>query len=205
MTPGFLGNLVILTEIIFCSCFCAALTKGGKETLSLHTVFLFLHIFPATTTSATVKMYSNVVAKLREKVNTLFNLLFCYSIFSDICNYYKTLFLNNLIVLLFRTVFCGKCFMDVFVFLSTTALKAVVTVVLLGRFNLWKVFALEPSEISSNILFCHQSHKQPHTMSTSHSERSFVSFLLIPVIFLSFKSVALLDGSKDPKPVTRCY
>lgn len=76
-----------------------------------------------------------------------------------------------------------------------------------GWFHLWKVFALEPSEISlaANMLFCHLSHKQPHTVPTSHSERLFVSFLPIPVILLSFKSAALLAGSKDPNPVIRCY
>lgn len=200
MTPGFLGNLVILTGIIFCSPFCAALTKDGKETLSLHTILFFPHIFPASTTSATVKMYSNVGANQRKIFNILVNLLFCCSIFND----YRTLFLKNFILLLFRTLFCRKYFMDVFVFSSA---KSSGNCSSFDWFHLWKVFALEPSEISlsADMLFCHQSHKQHHTVPTSHSEKLFLSFLLIPIILLSFKSVTLLAGCEDPKPVTRCH
>lgn len=139
-------------------------------------------------------------------VSILVNLLFCCSVFSGICKDYRTLFLKNLIVLLFRTDFCRKCFMDIFVFSSTTAPKAVVIIVLLvgficGRFLHWN----PQKSLHLLTLFCHQPHKQPHTVPTRHSERSFVSFLLIPAIFLSFKSVPLLAGSKDPKPVTKCY
>lgn len=169
------------------------------ERKHLASILFFPHVFPASTTSATVKMYSNVGANQREIVNILANLLFCSSIFND----YRTLFLKKLILLLFRTVFRRKYFMDVFVFSSA---KSSGNCSSFGWFHLWKVFALEPSEISlSANMFCHQSHKQPHTMPTSHSERLFVSSLLIPVILLSFKSVALLAGSEDPKPVTRCH
>ncbi|KAF2987095.1 hypothetical protein EK904_012031 [Melospiza melodia maxima] len=115
------------------------------ERKHLASILFFPHVFPASTTSATVKI-----------------------IFND----YRTLLLKKLILLLFRTVFCRKYFMDIFLLSSA---KNSGNCSSFGWFHLWKLFALEPSEISlsANLLFCHQSHKQPHTMPASHFESPF--------------------------------
>lgn len=175
-TPGFLGSLVILTEVIFCSGLCTALAKDGKQTDSLHNILFFPHTFPLLALPLPQLRCIPILLPSRGKKWTYTYSLFCSSTFSGIYYDYRTLFLKSLIVFLFRSVFCRKCFMDALVFGSTTALKALVIIALSVGFMYGRLLCWNPQKSLHLLIYCFVTGLL--NISTWHppTEMPFVSF-----------------------------